>query len=406
MGENSILPAIGDKIRASELADGSKIQHITQGVIPSILNTTSVPLASGATFTGEGEVAPADGVSVSCQTDNSGTLYFDFSVDGTNWASFPTNGFVVASGIHEVHSAKAFGRYFRVRLINDSGAQTYLRLHVYFSHHTHLSAPLNQSLGTDSDAIVVRQASQLVDLELGRLGSTTSKYKFGYIRGLGSGVTIGTPATWVSLWSQGGLRTAPTSSFTPYLASSSGSDTAVVMTVIYLDASGHEQTASVTLTGQTGVSLGVTATEVSRAYNSSATDLVGDVSICIADNFSSGVPVTQAQIVAHIPAADQQTQKVAFRVPAGFQAIITEADLSVIRDSGAAGSAACVLQTRETGKVWRTRIPLELSSDGPLSRKVSALVLPPLTDVRVLIRDISDAGTAVSGAISYTLTPS
>lgn len=126
------------------------------GGIVSALNSSTTPLGSGATFTGTAEQNAQPDVMVSCLTDNGGTLYFDFSVDGTNWNTFPTAGFSIASGIHEFHTAVKGPRYFRVRLVNGSGAQSYLRLYTYFGQFRHGNAPLNQSIGADSDAVVTR----------------------------------------------------------------------------------------------------------------------------------------------------------------------------------------------------------------------------------------------------------
>lgn len=221
---------------------------------PTILssgNSTKSALGSGATFTGAWETNDRPDVMVSCQTDNTGTLYFDFSNDGgTNSSIFPSNGFSVASGVHEFHVAVKGPRSMRVRLVNDTGAQTYLRLYTYFGEFNKPNAPLNQSLGADQDATVVRTIDPTVDEVLGRLGGVSKRRKFGYATGLGTAIQLGTPSTWVDLWAYGGLRTAPTSSFTPYTASSSASDTTNV-THQYLDANGNRQEVEVTLTGQT-----------------------------------------------------------------------------------------------------------------------------------------------------------
>jgi hypothetical protein len=402
MADNHTLPAVGDVVASKEKADGAKIQQLLNANFVSANNTTISALGSAATYTGTAEIAPADGVVVSCKADNTGTLYFDFSNDGTNFDTFPSSGFVVASGIHEYHSAKVNGRYFRVRLVNDTGAQTYLRLYTYFGPHTHPSAPLNQNLGSDQDAMVVRPIDPKVDLELGKLGGAQAKAKFGYASGLGIGVTIGTPSSWVDLWSYGGLRTAPSASFTPYVASSSASDTNNVR-FEYLDANGVEQEVEVTLTGQTGVSLGVTATDITRGWNPSATDYVGDIACTTANNFTAGVPTNLNEVLVDIPANDGQTQTLAYRIPTGKQAILEHININVIRASGAAGSIIAVLQVKESGGVWRTRLPLECSTSTPVNEEIHGLNIPAGACIRVRIRDVSDALTNVSGVLSYIL---
>lgn len=128
-----------------------------QGYTSSINSSTS-PLTNGSTFTGTAELITAPDVAVSCKTDQDGVLYFDFSQDGTNWDTFPVNGFTVTANVHEFHKAvKIDGRYFRVRLTNNSGSnQTLLRLKTYYGRFGLPNAPLNQSISSDSDAINVR----------------------------------------------------------------------------------------------------------------------------------------------------------------------------------------------------------------------------------------------------------
>lgn len=153
-----------DNLAALAGTDGdySPFQVNAEGAVYSTLggyqssgNTSTTPLGSSATFTGTGELNEYPDVIVSCQTDNTGTLYFDFSVDGTNWNTFPVNGFSVASGVHEFHTGLKGPRYFRVRLVNDAGAQTYLRLYTYYGNFSKIpNAPLNQAISTDSDAVI------------------------------------------------------------------------------------------------------------------------------------------------------------------------------------------------------------------------------------------------------------
>jgi len=144
-------------------------------------NSSTAALSSAATFTGTWEQNDYPEVMVSCQTDNSGTLYFDFSVDGTNATTFPVSGFAVASGIHEFHVAVKGPRYFRARLVNDSGAQSYLRLSTYYGQNfTRPNAPLNQSVGRDTDATVVRTIDPQDEISIGQRSGIAQFNKFAY----------------------------------------------------------------------------------------------------------------------------------------------------------------------------------------------------------------------------------
>lgn len=154
--------------------------------ITSVDNTTTSPLGAGATFTGIAELNPAPWVGVSCKSDTVGTLYFDFSVDGTNYETFPTNGFGVAAGIHEFHTALKLGRYFRVRFVNGASAQSTFRLTTYFGIFDQPIAPLNQPLGLDSDAILTRSTFPWLDAARGLSGGLTTIAKFGRNESVGT----------------------------------------------------------------------------------------------------------------------------------------------------------------------------------------------------------------------------
>lgn len=160
---------------------------VTEGCIPSDgSNISTATLSGGATFTGTGEQVRQPDVGVSCKADADGTLYFDFSNDGTNWDAFPTSGFKIVSGIHEFHTAVKLGRYFRVRLVNGSVSQTYLRLYTYYGSFRQPSAPLNQSLGLDADAILVRPTIAWLDIARGLQDGFTSIKKFGRNKAIGT----------------------------------------------------------------------------------------------------------------------------------------------------------------------------------------------------------------------------
>jgi len=132
--------------------------------IKSAVGINSDSITSGGnwvsnTYTGAGELNDYAYVGCNLQVDESGTLYFDFSQDGTNWSTYPVTGFDVASGINEVHTAWKGGRYMRPRFVG-VGGRTYFRLETYYSNLSlPLSAPLNQSLNPDQDASVVRAVS-------------------------------------------------------------------------------------------------------------------------------------------------------------------------------------------------------------------------------------------------------
>ena len=326
-------------------------------ITPSIGNQSTTALGSGATYTGTWEQALGDGVTVSLEADNSGTLYFDFSNDGgSNFTTFPSNGFSVASGIHEYHRAAVNGRSFRVRLVNDSGAQSYLRLYTYYGPHTHPSAPVNQTLGADADAMVVRQFPTGVDLALGRLGGVTATDKFGHVEGLDA---ADAPTDMWAYGDDGGGGTSvhpfPTSSAVARIASSDNSDT-VDVTYTYIDANGAEQEATVTLTGQTPVVL-PSMLHVNRAFVDDASEASGNITISHDADWTGGVPDNLTETLAYIKAGWGQTNQMLYVVPSGKQMIVKRVYTGMSRSSGAAGSAEVHLRTRASGKSSKCSAP-------------------------------------------------
>jgi len=100
--------------------------------VKSLVNTTTLPLGSAETYTGQPEYSPEVGVMVDCTADTNGTLYFDYSVDGENWITEPASGYNVTAGSNTVETALKGPRYFRARYVNGSSAQSYFRLYTYY----------------------------------------------------------------------------------------------------------------------------------------------------------------------------------------------------------------------------------------------------------------------------------
>lgn len=130
---------------------------LTAAGFQSSNNTTTTPLSASATYTGTAEQNDYQYVMVSCIADTAGTLFFDFSVDGTNYNTFPVSGFAVAANTHEIHTAVKGSRYFRVRFTDGGSGQSTFRLYTYYSNtNLALNSPLNVDLSQDSDAIAVK----------------------------------------------------------------------------------------------------------------------------------------------------------------------------------------------------------------------------------------------------------
>lgn len=291
-------------------------------------NTTTTPLAGAATYTGTFEQNNYPDVMVSCQTDQAGTLYFDFSVDGTNVNTFPVNGFQVSAGIHEFHTAVKGARYFRVRFVNDSASdQTYIRLYTYFGTFAKIpNAPINQSIGNDTDATIVRPTDYHYEVAQGLRGGSTTWNKWGY----NSDVDTAASET---IWSVGGDFTRLSSAETLDVVSTSTSDddgsTGANSIVIYgIDANYEELIEVITLDGTTTV----TTTNSFLGVNRAAVYLAGSNGFNVGDITLTASTALTTQ--AEIPAEQGSTQHAFFFVQANHTALMDWLFLNAVKTGG------------------------------------------------------------------------
>lgn len=121
----------------------------------STLNSTDVALVGNATWTGSSEdVSGYGSVVVACKTDQAGTLYIEFSPDGTNWDS--SISFAVVANVNEVHRLSVTRSHWRARYVNGSVAQGFFRLQAMLSNAPPLTSALNSTVQSDADSLVTR----------------------------------------------------------------------------------------------------------------------------------------------------------------------------------------------------------------------------------------------------------
>lgn len=135
-------------------------------VLRGQFNSTAASHSDGATvkgvFIGVRDRNTQPWVQTSLISNQTGTLFYDFSNDGTNYSTYPVTGFTVSVtgggvGIHEFHQAVKGKRFFRVRFENGgSSATTVFNVYTYFGIFSNGMLPLNQSIGSDQDSTVVR----------------------------------------------------------------------------------------------------------------------------------------------------------------------------------------------------------------------------------------------------------
>lgn len=272
------------------------------GKVTSTLNTSTTLLTNGSTFTGTAELNTASDVMVFVKTDQNGTLYCEFSPDGTNWdtsLSFKYD----TTRINPPHVFVKGNRYFRVRFTNDSGSdQTYFRLGTYYGSFNKLTSPINGTVAENYDATLVRPTEYKYEVAMGKRQGRSTINKFAYNADVDSaGVEV--------VASFGGTFNIMTSADTLNVVSSSANDTSAgtgarTILITGIDENFLTQTETVTLSGATPVTTSNSWLGVNRVIVlSSGTSNANEGTITISD--TAGTVGTQAEIAINSSVTQQ-----------------------------------------------------------------------------------------------------
>lgn len=307
----------GEQVTVTNLGPNKVGLDVAGGGFTSALNSTTLPLSAGATFTGVGEQNDYPQVGIMVKSDQAGTLRFDFSNDGVNWdSSFPVAGFQVSAGIAEFHTAVKLGRYFRARFTNDSTtAQTYLRLTTYYGNgFLPSNAALNQSINRDSDAIATRPTSFTDEVIIGRRGGVRNFTKFGYREGLTA--AAGEETIWATTTNFTPMTTASTFTITFNNATDGlGTTGALSLFFDYVDENDLYQQTQITLDGSGSQVTSFTGLGINRCsvvLSGSANTNTNTITI---------TETTGGTTQAVIPAGQSTTQQCVFHTDANSDAV-------------------------------------------------------------------------------------
>jgi hypothetical protein len=245
------------------------------------------------------------------------------------------------------------------------------------------------------------------EIALGNVDNYTTSTKFGGTEAIDAAdpeITIWRLANDTLGANQVTRKKFQTSASTLYIASTSASDTSIDITVQYSDSSNLEQSTTVTLNGQTPVSLGVSGLDCNRMFVSSADDtLAGNVYLTNANDFSSGVPNDDADILAYIIAGAQQTEQTTFRVPSDKTMIITRVYATISRANGSSGSANISLKIKPDGGSWLVKRKYYTTTEKDINLNDLSIVYQPGTFVEWTISNVSDNNTNVFVEYDYEL---
>lgn len=143
---------------------GSDLTGCVRGAFNSTATTHTNGTSVIGVFIGTAELNGKSDIAVSLTSSTSGTEYFDFLNDGSIWSTYPVTGFTVTANVHEFHVAVKSRRYFRIRFENgSSSATTSFKIYTYYGTFNQGKLPLNQSISSDADSIVVRSVATGAD---------------------------------------------------------------------------------------------------------------------------------------------------------------------------------------------------------------------------------------------------
>lgn len=325
------------------------------GVIDSTKNTTTTPLNAGNTYTGTWELNPKTAVAIYLYTDQAGTLYVDFSKDGSNVDA--TLDFAFDATTNEVHNIKALRPFYRIRITNTSASnQTYLRAGARLGDYSPSTSSLSSTIQQDQDAQVVRAIDSETDIAQGNFAGHSITNKVG----LNPDIDTGTPPE--DICGTGGVYSGfPESTLeTVTVVSSSANDAAAgtgarTIRVTGLDANYAVLQETITLNGLTPVNSVAQFRRIHTAMIMTAGS--GGVN---AGTITCNHTTTTANVFFVMQIGTNQTNESAYTVPAGYTAYVKLVTAG-IRGSAAA-AADLSIWTRSFGGVFRQRRPFAVST--------------------------------------------
>lgn len=376
------------------------VRHLSSGsqYSRSVKNSSSTSLGSSATFTGERELNGFSDVMVTCKADQDGTLYFDFSDTGAfsgEQSVFPVTGFIVTAGTYEFHTAIKGPRYFRVRYVNGSVAQSSFRLDTYYGVFPKpANTPLNQIVNSDADSLIVRAIDSEIDIASGKYAGHSIVNKFG------TNSDIDTATVPEDIWEGGGPYTGFASNAeTLQVFSSSASDTSAgvglrTLRITGLDSNYNVISETVTLNGVTPVT---TSQSFLRAHT--ATGLTGDANV---GDITIRQSTTTTNVMLTMLAGRAQSNCSAYTIPAGYTAYMRFLHVSV-RGSVTA-SLDGYIWTRTFGQIFRSRRPFTSTSSYRLQDYIyGGLSFSEKSDIVLRISSSSANNVSLNGGYDLLL---
>lgn len=288
---------------------------MTERVTSKLIDSTSTALGSAETYTGNWvDVRSFNSVSFAVRADQNCTLYADFTTDLNSGTTDSTLTYKIAANINEVHRLSITRSFFRIRIVNGSAAQSYLSASVMAGDHNQLAAPINLSLGLDSDAIAVRPTIPEDEIVIGKRSGVRHFTQFGY----GTNLTAagGEEVIWATSAAFTPMTTASTFTITyNNTTDGEGQNGALTIYIDYIDSNGLAQ--------QTTHTLGSSGSDVTSfsglGINRGAISSSGST-----DTNGSAITITETTggtTQGYIPAGEGVTQQAIYHVDSNSYAV-------------------------------------------------------------------------------------
>jgi hypothetical protein len=246
------------------------MSYIPQGQRVSTANSTSDLLTGDASWSGTSEdVAAFTAATVSILgslATATGTLWFETSSDEVTWATIPRTITDITQDVP--HTFLIAERYFRVRYVNDSVAQTgTFRIQTMYSNGSplKLSTTAEGSLSVNQDVTPVREVAP-IDLAMARelVGGQRSFFFFGFNSAVGT--------SWEDIHAGGGdinwqVSASQVEVFSSDAADTSGGLGCNSVEIHGLDASGNDQDEVIALSGTTSASSTLSYVRLNKLHN-------------------------------------------------------------------------------------------------------------------------------------------
>lgn len=190
-----------------------------------------------------------------------------------------------------------------------------------------------------------------------------------FVRKFGTHKDIDADVTSEAIWSYGdtaGDYTFPSNSGeTMYISSSNALDTMPV-TIQGLDENFQEKEQTVTLTGQTRITLDGKWSRINRAFNDDTDDIAGNVFIYTNGANTDGTPDTASTVKAIIENGHNQTMQAIYTVPINNLFHLSSYHISCdAKTQNTTANLTVTLVVRRKGSVFRTQEIIAVSNHNP-----------------------------------------